>query len=61
MYRMMVLACCCFGLSLCGCGSKPGNAVPTGLAPPTAVEEKAMEDYGSSQQLDPKTGQPVGN
>jgi len=61
MYRLMVLACVCFGILSGGCGSKAGSAVPTGLAPPTAAEEKAMEDYGASQQMDPKTGQPVGN
>jgi len=46
---------------MCGCGSKTGNEVPTGLAPPTAAEEKAMEDYDAAQQTDPNTGQPVGN
>ena len=61
MYRVIILACVCFGLSMCGCGSKAGNEVPTGLAPPTAAEEKAMEDYDAAQQTDPNTGQPVGN
>ena len=61
MYRMMVLACVCFGILSGGCGSKASNQVPTGSAPITAAEEKAMEDYGTSQQMDPKTGQPVGN
>jgi len=61
MYRTMILVCVCYGLSLGGCGSKASNDVPTGLAPPTVAEEKAMEDYDASQQIDPKTGQPVGN
>jgi hypothetical protein len=48
-------------LLLGGCGGSASNDVPTGLAPPSEEEKKAADEYLESQQLDPRTGQPVNN
>jgi hypothetical protein len=61
MRRYFCLPTLFLALLLTGCGANTSNEVPTGLAPPTPEEEKAAEQYLESQQLDPRTGQPVSN
>ena len=61
MSRITIFSFLFVGLCFVGCGGPHADGAPEGLAPPTAAEEKALEDYSSSQELDPKTGQPVGN
>tara|TARA_A100001391_G_scaffold89247_4_gene58967 strand:- start:692 stop:874 length:183 start_codon:yes stop_codon:yes gene_type:complete len=60
MLRLGLLACSLFCLSLVGCGANTETSVPEGIQPLTEAEQQAAEDYGKSQQLDPRTGQPKG-
>ncbi|WP_286764045.1 MULTISPECIES: hypothetical protein [Rhodopirellula] len=46
--------------SLVGCGADNGTVGPGEVAPMTAAEEEAMENYNESHAIDPKTGQPAG-
>ncbi|TWU04278.1 hypothetical protein [Stieleria varia] len=61
MLRLCMLFLSFICLVSVGCGGSNTTEVPQGLTAPTPEEEKALEDYTASQQIDPKTGQPVGN
>lgn len=60
MLRFVFFTCSLFSLSIIGCGASTGTTVPTDIQPLTEADQAAAEEYGKSQQLDPRTGQPMG-